>query len=68
MCTGESLPSDNSDTENEPECHGVQGVYLTELLEAYGEYYARPGNVFGDKCLYGINDWCAHACLRVLCV
>ena len=54
MSRGELWPSNSDTTYGVREYHKAEGVYLTEIFEAYGEHYAWPCNVFGNKCFYGI--------------
>ena len=54
MSSGALSPSDRDDRYGEREYHGTEGVYLTEVFTAFGEHYAWPCNVFGNKCFYGI--------------
>jgi hypothetical protein len=51
---GALWPSDSDDRYGEREYHGTEGVYLTDIFDSFGEHYAWPCNVFGNKCFYGI--------------
>ena len=57
MSGGEFWPFDCDASYGAREYHGTEGVYLTELFEAYGGHYAWPCNVFGNNCVYG---FCFH--------
>lgn len=51
---GRLWPSNRDARYGEREYHGTEGVYLTEIFDAFAEHYAWPCNVFGNKCFYGI--------------